>query len=288
MYFANDFKTANVLIETLLIKIAERPSSQWMALVDMAFDYEGKQLRWLSESVKLYDCDEMGQFLEVSPVLLPLSSNNLAQLRKEISALYLHCKGRPMLSFIATPSTAHEVSEAWRHFLKVKTEDEQSFVLRFADTRVLPALAKSLRPKSWSGLTHRLDAWVVINRVGELEQLPFVSHESELLDKITLSAEELSSLIDQGQPDAIIDVLAEQMPDLLPVTNRAEFFQRIVEMCAFAKDFSVTAFPDYVALAILSCVTDGKALADPELKQMLEQGAWESGKLIIKLEVFVE
>ena len=288
MYFANDYLGADALVEALTQQLELQQGAKWMALIDTAFDYGSKPLRWHAETIPLYDCEEMYQFLEVSPVLLPLTSGNQEQLTKEIAVLSDHCKNRPMLSFMATSLSINEVAVALRHFLKVTTEDGQSFVLRFADTRILSALADVLRPASWHSLTHTLNAWYCINRVGALKQLPFVEDNLKVQDKLTLNAQELVNLLERGQPDAVIDVIFEQLPDLVPNTHRAEFYRHIAEVCAYAKLHKVDAFPDMVALATLACATNNKLLSNPKLKSLLALGEWESGSLISKLEEFVE
>jgi hypothetical protein len=288
MYFANDYLGTLELLDHALPIIAERPALNWIAIVDQAFDYQASPLRWHSESVCLYDNDLMQQFAKLSPVLLPLPTAEPDRLRKALISLVAHCEGRPMLSLIASEHSAMEIAEAWRQFQKVKTDDGQSFVLRLADTRVLPALALALPPAAWHGLTHQLAAWYIINRRGDLENIPLAETDADIPDEITLDAEAVAMMLDLGQPDAVIAALYEKMPDLVPDTQRAQFYQRITDICDYAKEYRIESFQDIVALAILGCLTNNEALADPNLQQLLKQYTWESGRLIEQLAVFVE
>ncbi|BBP02531.1 DUF4123 domain-containing protein [Sulfuriferula nivalis] len=288
MYFANDYLGAWELLDHALSIIAERPALNWIAVVDQAFDYQAAPLRWRSESVCLYDNDLMQQFAKLSPVLLALPTAEPEPLRKALVTLFAHCEGRPMLSLIASEHSAMEIAEAWRPFQKVKTDDGQLFVLRLADTRVLPALAVALPPAAWHGLTHQFAAWYIINRSGDLENIPLAETDAEIPDEITLDAEAVAMMLDLGQPDAVIAALHEKTPDLVPDSQRAQFYQRITDICAYAKQYRVESFQDIVALAILGCLTNNEALADPKLQQLLEQHKWEQGSLISELEAYVE
>ncbi|BBP00029.1 DUF4123 domain-containing protein [Sulfuriferula nivalis] len=288
MYFANDYLGTLELLDHALPIITERPALNWIAVVDQAFDYQAAPLRWHSESVYLYDNDLMQQFAKLSPVLLPLPTDEPDRLRKVLISLFAHCEGRPMLSLIASEQSATEIAKAWRPYQKVKTDDGQSFILRLADTRVLPALAVALPPAAWHGLTHQFAAWYIINRSGDLENIPLAETDAEIPDEITLDAEAVAMMLDLGQPDAVIAALHEKMPDLAPDSQRAQFYQRITDICAYAKQYRVESFQDIVALAILACVTNNEAMTNPKLQQLLQQHKWKQGNLISELEVYVE
>lgn len=288
MYFANDYLGTLELLDHALSIMAERPALNWIAVVDKAFDYQLPALRWQSESVCLYDNDLMEQFVEVSPVLLPLPANEPARLRKALIALFAHCEGRPMLSLIASEQSAMEIAEAWRPFQKVKTDDEQSFLLRLADTRVLPALVAALPPVSWHGLTHKLAVWYIINRKGEFEPIALAAKDADIPDEITLDAEAVAMMLDMGQPDAVIAALHEQFPELLPDKDKADFYQRIAATCSLAKQHQIDAFPELVALAIVIGTSEHPMLANEHFNAWLTRHEWQTGQFTEALTTYME
>lgn len=292
MYFANDHLGTLELLDHALPIIAERPALNWIVVVDQAFDYQAPPLRWHAESVCLYDNTLMQQFDKVSPLLLPLPVNEPESLRKALINLFAHCEGRPMLSLIASEHSAMEIAEAWRPFQKVKTDDGQSFILRLADTRVLPALAVALPPAAWHGITHMLDTWYIINRKGDLESIPLAETvadaDADIPDEITLDAEAVAMMLDLGQPDAVIAALHEQFPELLPNKGKADFYQRIATTCSLAKQHHIDAYSDLVALTVVICTSEQPLLDNAYFNAWLSRHDWEDGAFTDALATYIE
>jgi hypothetical protein len=287
MYFASDKCNEHYFIEALISQVNARPNLHWMALVDGAFDFGEKPLPGFAHRHGLYDNDEMRDLVEASPFLVNLSIENTEVLQSEISSLVRHRKNRPMLSFIASEKKAPEIISGWQRLTNVTTEDGQKFLLRFADTRVTPVLAEILQPASWAALTELLDSWLYIDRSGLLAELPMKSAGIQPVLPLILSDKELSALIAHNQPDAIIAEFAERRTELLPDARHAAFYDRIERACALAKTCEVEAFPDLVALATLTCVTEEAALNNPHLIHLLKEKQYESGNLINALMTFV-
>jgi len=288
MYFACDSAHASAIHQALVEKISLHPDWTWLALVDGAFDFGGPSSRLAGKGAALYETDHLRDLVDASPCLHLLSGSDSAALQKEVVALVRHRRNRPMLSFVATTKNMHVLKDELASKSLVHTADGERYLLRFADTRVLPALAAAFAPSSWAWLTHSLRAWSYIDRGGALRDLPLAQEGITPPSTFSLSDKELAGLLEHGQPDAVIDVLAEKMPDLLPQSQHAEFYARIADTCTLARTHDVDAFPDVVALATLACVTDGAALTDPALHTLLRKREWESGKLIEKLMAWVE
>jgi hypothetical protein len=193
-----------------------------------------------------------------------------------------------MLSFIATDSPAHSVNQNFRQFANAVTDDEQEFLLRFADTRVLHGLSAALQPVHWDGMTCLLSDWIVIDREGKLQELPLRASRARLEGKFQLSSAEFATLVSNSEPDAVIDAIAESNPEALPEAHHAAFYSSVADSCSFAYQHNVRAFPDLVALAYLAVLNDGKALRHPKLSEMLFRSAWKSGNLINDLADFIE
>jgi hypothetical protein len=268
--------------------IRQSPELNWLALVDGAFDYGSAGLRLPNKRHALYGYDGMSDLLAASPFLITLTADDDNRLQSELTALVRHRKERPMLSFIGTTSTASGVNENFRLFANALTDDEQEFLLRFADTRVLPGLAGALRHEHWGGMTCLLSEWIVIDRKGELRELSLQTGRVPLPGKFRLSSAEFASFLSSSEPDAIIDAIADSNPAALPEANRAAVYEQVAASCAFAKRHKVHAFPDLVALAYLGVLNNGACLKDSRLSEMLGRQQWKSGSLINELSDFVE
>lgn len=288
MFFASESCNVPATCSALVEKIRKQPRLTWLALVDGAFDHGQAGCSLPNERHALYDYDGMSDLLAASPFLMALTTHDEDRLQLELAALLRHRKERPMLSFIGTSSPSSAVNEKFRLFTNAVTDDDQEFLLRFADTRVLPALPGALRPAYWDGMTCLLADWIVIDRAGKLQELPLRANRTPCKDKFRLSSAEFAALVTNGEPDAIIDVIAESNPEALPEMRRSAIYDKVADACSFAHKHKVRAFPDLVALAYLALLNDGKGLRDPKLSEMLLCSQWKSGSLIDELTGFVD
>lgn len=288
MYFASEPCNTPAVIRKLVEKIRMQPELTWIALVDGAFDHGQAGLPLPNERHALYDYDGMSDLLDASPYLIALTTHNEERLHLELTTLIRHRKERPMLSFIVTSSSAKAINENFRLFDNAVTEDSQELVLRFADTRVSPGLPGSLRQAYWDGMTCLLSEWIVIDRRGDLQPLPLNANKAPLKGTFQLSSSEFAKLLANGEPDAVLDAIADGNPEALPELDRATIYLKVVDACSFAQRHKVRALPDLVALAYLALLNDGKGLSDPKLRDLLLRGEWASGSLIDQLADFVE
>jgi hypothetical protein len=261
---------------------------QWFAFVDGAFDHGQKRLPWPNDTVAVYPADgTMTTLARVSPVLVELPQPAEERFDSLIRPLLRHCNGRPMLSFIASRDSASELRVRWQHCLMLQTDGEsEPYLLRFADTRVQPALATLPNNEVWHALTQSVMQWLAIERTGALRALP-LANVTELNSKLSagesistaIAPTDLHHLLKCGQVDSVIDAIADQLPELLPDKQRAHFYEQVAQVCELAEAHQIEAFPDVVALAVAARVTDGEILNDAKLPALLDGGQWISGKL---------
>lgn len=288
MYFASDPSHTTSVCAALVEQIRAQPELHWLALVDGAFDHGRAGLALPNERHVLYDCDGLSDLLAASPYLIELTAHDEDQLRRELITLLRHRKERPMLSLIGTAAPASAVNDNFRLFANAVTEDEQEFLLRFADTRVLSGLPQALGKTHWGGMTCVLSEWILIGREGRPHVLPLGTNRLPLQNCFQLSPAEFAVLVTNSEPDAIIDAIAASNPEALPDGPRAAIFDKVVASCCFAEKHNVQAFPDLVALAYLTLLNDGKGLRDPKLSDMLLRSQWTAGSLINELADFVD
>lgn len=287
MFFASDVSHTSSVCTALIDKIGTQLALTWLALVDGAFDHGRASISLPNERRALYDCDGLSDLLAASPFLVVLTAHDEERLRFELATLIRHRKERPMLSFIGTSAPASAVNENFRLFANASTEDEQDFLLRFADTRVLPGIPNALRQTYWDGMTCMLSEWIFIDREGKAQALTLGANRTPLKSRFQLSPSEFGMLVTNSEPDAIIDAIAESNPEALPDGSRAAIYDKVADSCSFAEKHNVRAFPDLVALAYLALLDGGKGLRNPKLSEMLLRSQWTAGSLINDLADFV-
>lgn len=282
MYFATNCPNPALIAPELMRRIRAAPTLSWYALVDGAFDYDADRtpLARFAHNSPTYECDAYDALLAVSPCLLTLETGNDATLREQLTTLVRHRRNRPMLSFIGSESTAVALNVNFQRYASAATRDGDSYMLRFADTRVLPAIAASLQPASWSGMCRAIQAWHYIDRSGMVDQVPLARHDGEAMAAFALSDVEFSALVTAGEPDAVIHALECSNPELLPPDHHADFYAQVASACRFASMHNIDAFPDVVAIVTYTIVAGPAVLSQAAFIELLAQPSWQRGQLI--------
>jgi Domain of unknown function (DUF4123) len=262
---------------------------RWFALVDGAFDHGRRPFTAPSTATAMYQADgnpTIAALVQLSPYFLAWPTPHDATFEKQSRQLLRHCNGRPMLSFIACNTDADSLCKQWQHCLMLSTQgDSNAYILRVADTRVTPALATLPNQILWQTLTAAIDQWLVIDRSGAWFQLPIARPKSATptetspKEALELSNEDLAHLLKCGQADSVINAIEDQLPELLPTQRHSQFYAQVAFACSLAERHGVTAFPDVVALAVASHLTQGEILKDVALLALLAEGRWVSGQL---------
>ena len=275
MYFAVESRDPETWLDGLLQRIESTADVHWSALVDGAFDHGAKPFAAPGPRHPLYgETGALRDLLSASPYLLPLDGFAGDERRAMISALGKHCQGRPMLSFVASWQSPSRLAKLWQPCLQPVVEDDDTrFVLRFADTRVLSALPVAVGPAAWAQLTAPVAQWHLVNRDGLLETLsltePRTEPEAYQSEPLKLSQDELDRMVDAAMPDALLDSLYRQSPDILPASERAQVHQRVAQAYALAKVHRLEAVPDMLLLASYALAMGESGLQSPSLQQRL-------------------
>jgi len=276
MYIAmNKPQASDLLSKALTCMQVSSSNGNWFALLDKAFDFDRKTpLRWPHPSEAIYKgADGIDA---VSPTLLVLSSRTSEALAQEIACLLRHCQGRPMLSFVQSSLDLADLAAAWQDIKWVYTEDGQRFLLRWADTRVLASLPDALQTHNWKRICRPLMAWLMPDRLGNLQTLtmravmPDSAGRTKHLVPFRLDDKELTLLLEAAQPDVLISMLFEQIPDVLPVgADKAKVHGWVQQACEFAALHGIEVTGDQLALAATACLTEGTVFSHPRLLGLL-------------------
>ena len=288
MYFAID-KLADDFFDQLAQAAMEAQNADQTltiyALVDTAFfmlDKSSKQSTWLDQSVSIYRDTELAGLCEASPHLIAinlLEKNTKLHFRKILNA----CDGKPMVSFIASHLSTDDLTNRFKPFLEISTEDEQTFVLRFADTRILPfldgILCNEQLPEWRQGISH----WWYPDRHGNLVSLPEYApqNSSKILTTthLKLTQTRFNQLIEAGDADAILDAIFDQNPALLAEKKPSQFYTMIQQLQIPIRTFEITNFTDIVLFCTTALATNTQFYEQTSFKALLEKKAWKIGTL---------
>ena len=280
-YAVNPYEVVQLQAQFLAEIGAHGDTEHWLALMDTAFDHGNQAVRWPLPVWPAYHQGKFASMQSLSPTLLELPPRTDAEFESALAHLLAHCNGRPMLSFLKTPLSPQVLRESWQKILKIRTEDQQLFILRFADTRTTPGIAAVLT-EAWARLSHGVDQWHYIDREGRLQNLPVAapgkpaSQTGSLQETICIDDKALARLLKHGQADAVASALEEHFPELLmPQSQGAQMYRQLNATCALAEKHGIEAFPDVVALAVSVALSEGDLLKDAGFEHWLAQRQWE-------------
>ncbi len=259
----------------------------WFALVDTAFDHEGKVLRVPGcEGLPVYHQGQLAKLSGFSPTLYALSNGDYDQLQREMSRLLHHCQSRPMLSFISSKLSGCELRDNWQTLLEIETEDKERYLLRFGDTRVLPILAG--REAIWRRLAADATAWWSIGRDGGAQDLalPLLPEHND--DPLEIDNDCLAELLRAGEVDAMADYMGNHFPELLAARDGYANYEILEQTLIFCSEQSVFGTSDQYALGVAALFTDGRLITAPETATWLSERAWDEKGFEDALAEFME
>lgn len=174
MYFAIE-PTATTLPQQTLQALTGLQSQHMgleihlFALVDGAFDdqFLAPRRRKPLPNLSLYADTPLQGFALAAPHLLvapPAPNARLAWLQ----SIHEACTGKPMLSVLASTLDGPALQQHLRPYLQARTPDTLEWPLRWADTRVLPALLEALEPDQHAHLLAPLLGWWAPRHTTEL------------------------------------------------------------------------------------------------------------------------
>jgi hypothetical protein len=265
-------------VDKIIEVVISKPELTWAALIDTAFDYgRGKSIRDLESFINCYDYPELHDLSAVAPCLIALRSGS--DLRTQVTRLIRHCQGRSMLSFVGTMESLADISAQWRPMHKVSVVDEHQMLLRFADTRVLSYLPQVLTLSQWGAICGAVSHWTYLNRSGRMVSCD-IPDMSDRRGKVSITKEQLESLLNASHPDALMALIGESMCDIVPIDRPvSERYRMIFDSCELTKIYGITDNADVLSLAVAAYLTKGQSNVDQRLVSLLQQRAWAVGSL---------
>ena len=267
------------VIDSFKEYVAAQPGLHWAILIDSAFDYPAAgETLYAPGSSNCYRFDAYEGLQEVAPLLLPISTDAAGQ--ELLKRVLRHCNGRPMLSLVASRLPCETLNERWQDLHWVTDADGQRMLLRVADTRILPALPQILEREQWSAFTSTLELWLYVNREGQLTPNVLAPKDSGMCKEIRLTHAQLELMLQAAEPDAIADLIVENMPEIVPAgLKNSQFHSLVRETCVLAQNQQVQVFADVVSLSVAACLTEGESNRSAKLHRLLAEKDWVPSKL---------
>ncbi|MEJ2795855.1 DUF4123 domain-containing protein [Iodobacter sp. LRB] len=224
--------SAQVLFAQLATYLSE--STQVYALLDHSFDPRLlKKMRDRIVWTSLYQ--DHGAEADVSPLLCVLNSENEAELMEQIKLLLKITNGQPMLSFYLSTLDREAIFSHFDYYFDVSILPEKlSYILRYADTRILPNLLAQLSPEQKAAFLSPFSSVVYFDRAAQIIQLEGGGQTKITNQALVLTEVQFISMMDKALPDQILqNIQLLGLQSLLPI-EPSKAYAQIRELCDIA------------------------------------------------------
>jgi hypothetical protein len=136
--------------------------------------------------------------LDVSPFIVPFDPEDPA-----LRAVLRRCQGWPMVSVIESPEPWPELAARLAAWCIVEN-DGQRFNFRFADTRRLPAVLRTLDETQRGQLTGSAVSWSYIGRDGRWETLALNVSAGTIVSDPQLDDAQFAALVEDSRADEVL------------------------------------------------------------------------------------
>ena len=280
MFFAQDTTATAAVVAQLSQMMLDAPEARWMAVIDGAFDYYADgPLPYAATGKNCFHSPLFEGLEGAAPWLMPITSDEDG--KQLLTKLVRHCSGRPMLSFVSTCLTAQQMCEAWANLHWLEDEDGLRMLLRFADTRILTALQAVLTCQEWAAYTTPLTTWMLIDREGKLAKVTMGGETIPTTgSKVTISQSQIDKLLRIAEPDYVIDLLEDTMPDVISgYRKNSDLYYFVQRQCELVYENGVTSFSDLISIVVAALLTGGVGRKYESLVSLLSEKIWQTDKL---------
>jgi hypothetical protein len=233
-----------------LLLDASRYLAIWRVL-----EYRFRRLQWLSL------CEDPKE-AELGPLLIHVSQDQTRTL-----AWFLeHTQGLHCMSWIVAPVGLVELREHLRSLMYVRAHDGSDYMVRYYDTRVLPAWYQALTREQEAHAIAPITSWTYMNREG-MPCTVFGQGNSSVpsLQILQLNEAQEAALLDAALPDVVLEQLEQSgNPDLETMSQRDRYRFVVTQIEKAKQQYGSTLSVDELAMFCSLALGIGEDFDIPE------------------------
>lgn len=234
----------------LLIDTAQIPNSRL------------KLTRWKISSISLFEHTAEQALIEIAPLLIPLADLSEGSVKTVCDWAMGVAFGAPCLSWMSSSLSSVELADHLRKFHTVALSDQQTMLLRWYDTRILPVWMACLTLDQATQFTAGMRSLEYVNRFGAT----CILHNAEPVcglpalpafgqPLVRLTDQQYGMLVDAGETDQLVNHLRRVITDetnALPARKLFEFVGKYQQRAATAGIDDLDRQTQYLLLALFT------------------------------------
>lgn len=183
---------------------------------------------------------------------------------------------KPCMSMLDSTKSLQELGDHLRQFHLFEMPNGKLMVMRWYDTRILPALMGVLSPRQAATFSDGITAWKYYDRVGAVQeqrlQVVTDGHRPRESIPLTLDTAQGQALFDAAEPDVLIYELRRNIRAEIDRVPRHVLHSFISSQWQKARQFGVTDRGNQLELMILALSTSGAYVEHAVVADRLKAG----------------
>lgn len=218
--------------------------------------------------------------LDIAPLLVAWTDRDLhAQLDAEIRQMGAQ---RPGVTLLWSALELDDLAKRLRafHLVKVPEKGGREMLLRWYDTRILPALLDLLLPAQRAALLEGVQRLQYFDRYGDLQEWPLAEMLAGMddaglpaLPPLRLDEDQYTRLLDACEPDVAIAQLRRVIPDEIKRVPYRSLYPFVVDLMQDTIAHGVNQVDDHVQYLLLALYTSGACRGHPAVQARFAQPA---------------
>lgn len=207
-----------------------------------------------------------------APVWIELSPPSSTTVQ-DLTRLLALDAAAPALSLVRTQHGLDALRSLSAYLSRARIDGDMLTHCRFADTRVLPVLLKTLAASQQHRVAHAVQSWGWIDQLGQGMQWHAAQQDTTVLhvdgsEFLELDASQFAAMLDASEPDTMFALLCDNTPELVPAEGRGDFRELLAAVLGRADQRQLTAANDRLQFIVLSLSCGGHFHDAAELQDM--------------------
>ena len=177
----------------------------------------------------------------------------------------------PAFSLFKSEVSVSQLQDLFGYLALPLVEGGLELHCRFADTRVLPSLLRTLSPAQAARVAVSIDEWSWFSRTNDVDRWSAKDrrragvYTPDANARIALTNEQFASMLDASEADTIFSTLLDKTPEIVAKKHRGEFHARLQQHLDVATDRSVVQPADRLQFVVLGLTCGADFHRHPDL-----------------------
>lgn len=249
------------------------------ALIDSA-QHPGFHLKLTQLGIQfqsLFDGHPERNLPEIAPLLLVAPASDTDRERAAAHMIARLAAEKPAVSHLSSELGLGDLASHLRRFHLAMLPANRHMIVRWYDTRVLPAWLRVLSPRQRSSFLMGIQGWRYFDRfgdgqdvhVGDGDTVEAPVPEMPACQSLSLDQHQYDSLMRAAEADALLVRLKQVVRDELKQVDARTLYKFVSTQLQSSRSHGLTRMKDHVQFVLMALYTNGRSVEHPYVRAHL-------------------